>query len=180
MVNLVEEGIDLAVRIGVLRDSMLVAKRLGITRRVLVASPGYLERYGRPKRPADLSQHRTILVSGLFATAEWRFREGRRDKSVRITPAFSTNSGEISIEHARAGAGIARALAYQVRELVHSGELEVLLAAFEQPAIPIHAVYPSGRFLPRRVRAMLDMMAVETAWDFTELAVRRAQRARRN
>jgi len=169
MVNLVEEGIDLAIRIGRLEDSALVAKKLGETQRVLVASPEYLHRRGRPERPEELAHHRTIVFSGLSTTTDWRFEEDGRELRVRIGPSLATNSGEVALEHARAGGGLACALGYQVRDLVRSGELEIVLSRFEPPASPIQAVYPSARFLAARVRALIDIMAAETDWGFVNL-----------
>lgn len=122
-------------------------------------SSEFRHRRGRPERPEELAYHRTILFSGLSTTTDWRFEEDGRELRVRIGPSLATNSGEVAIEHARAGGGLPCALGYQVRDLVRSGELEIVLSRFEPPASPIQAVYPSARFLAARVRALIDTEA---------------------
>jgi DNA-binding transcriptional LysR family regulator len=170
VVNLVEEGVDLAIRIGLLDDSSLVARRLGETRRVVVASPAYLERHGRPQRPEDLAAHEITLFASLDARPEWGFvARGGQELRVRLTPRFLTNSNEAAIDHVMAGGGLARVMAYQVMDSVRAGQLEVVLREHETPALPISAVYPSSRLLSAKVRAFIDLLSSEARWRFVEL-----------
>jgi len=168
-VNLVEEGVDLAVRIGQLSDTSLVARRLGETRRVLVASPDYLARRGRPQVPQDLKSHRIIQFSILSNGSDWRFHHGDKVETVSVTPHYATNSADAAIWHAVRNGGIAMVLAYQVIDLVKAGQLEVVLPDFEPPILPIQLVYPTAKLLSAKVRAFIDL-AVETCdWHFAEL-----------
>jgi len=168
-VNLVEEGVDLAVRIGQLSDTSLVARRLGETRRVLVASPDYLARRGRPQLPQDLKSHRIIQFSILSSGSDWRFHRGDKTETVSVTPHYATNSADAAIWHATHHGGIAMVLAYQVIDLVKAGQLQVVLADFEPPILPIQLVYPTAKLLSAKVRAFIDL-AVETCdWHFAEL-----------
>ncbi len=169
VVNLIEEGLDLAVRIGELSDSALKVRALGSTRRVLVASPAYLNRAGKPRRPADLHGHSTMLVSGLTPHADWRFFRGRRTERIAVRPSFTTNNAEAAIEHALRGGGIAMVLSYQVADLVQTGKLEVLLKSFEPPPRPIQLVYPSGREPSANVRAFIDLAVATRSWEFARL-----------
>jgi DNA-binding transcriptional LysR family regulator len=168
-VNLVEEGVDVAVRIGALDETGLVARRLGATRRVLVASPDYLRRRGTPENPDDLRTHETISF-GRFETAlAWTFidpREARRELRVPLTPRLATNSGDAALDFARCGGGLVRPLLYQVRDDLAAGRRALVLAAYEPPPLPIHAVYPSARWLPAKVRAFVDLAIETTSWQF--------------
>ncbi|MBI3507241.1 MAG: LysR family transcriptional regulator [Proteobacteria bacterium] len=166
IVNLVEEGIDLAVRIGNLADSSVVARRMGATRRVIVASPGYLAERGTPRRPDDLQRHRTIHFSGITAPAEWRFVEDGRERRVVIAPRYETNSADAAIGHAEQGGGLAWVLAYQAAEAVAARRLKIVLAKFEIPPLAIQFVYPAARLLSAKVRAFIDMAEQDCDWSF--------------
>lgn len=168
VINLGDEGVDLAVRIGHLADSGLRARVVGGTRRVLVASPRYLARHKRPRRPADLTAHRTITFSSLTPTSEWRFF-GKSRRAVAVRPTLTTNSAEAAITHAARDRGIALVLSYQVADLVRQGALEILLASSEPPPIPIQLVYPGGPFISAPVRAFVDMTVATRRWDFVRL-----------
>ncbi len=170
LLPLVEEGIDLAIRIGVPDDSSLHVRSLGATRRVLVANPRYLEGQRAIRRPRDLETHSTIHLQPLAPTGEWSFRKGRQRVKLKLDPAFSTNSAEVAVARAEAGGGVALLLAYQVWEAVRRGRLRVLLANFEPPPLPIQAVYPSARFLSPAIRQFIDLAAATRRWDFVELA----------
>jgi DNA-binding transcriptional LysR family regulator len=167
-VHLVEEGIDVAVRIGTLSDSSLVARRLGETRRVLVASPTYLRERGVPEHPRELAQHDVIAFVPLNASREWTFAEehGAGEVRIPITPRFLTNSGDAAIDFAQAGFGLTRTLLYQVVAQLNAGELTIVLERFEQPASPIHAVYPTSRQLSAKVRALIDLITQTDDWRF--------------
>jgi len=169
LVNLADEGIDLAVRIGNLPDSGTVARRVGRTRRVVVASPGYLARAGTPRRPDEIEGHATIRFAGLSGAAEWPFADRGRDIRVPIAPRFTTDSAEAAIAHAERDGGLASVLSYQVADAIRAGRLKVVLARFERPALPIQLVYPAARFLPRKVRAFIEAVEAAADWDFARL-----------
>jgi DNA-binding transcriptional LysR family regulator len=165
LVNLVEEGVDVAVRIGNLSDSSLRVRPVGATRRVLVASPAYLEGHGRPRRPADLARHRTLAFSSLVPLAEWTFARGPRKERVAVEPAFASNGAEAVAAEAVRGAGIALLLSYQVWEELAAGALERLLPRWEPSPIPIQIVHPAGRLPSAAVRAFTEL-AIAARWDF--------------
>ena len=167
VVNLIEDGIDVGIRIGHLPDSQLIVRRLGETRRVVVASPSYLRKHGRPKHPDELARHDTIAFMGLVPTADWRFADGGKELSVRVTPRLVTNSGDAAVGYAIQGGGLALALSYQVREAIAGGELTEVLAAFSLPPLPIQAVYPSSRLVSNKVRAFVDMLDKTADWRFS-------------
>jgi DNA-binding transcriptional LysR family regulator len=123
-VHLVQEGIDVAVRIGELADSSLIAVQLGVVSRVVVASPAYLKKRGMPQSPAELAAHAIVAFEGLGATDEWRFHGG---KPVRLAPRLTVNSIDASIAAAESGIGITRALSYQVRSSIEAGRLTPIL-----------------------------------------------------
>lgn len=169
-VNLVEDGVDAAVRIGHLEDSTLFARKVGETRRVLVASPAYLARHKRrPKAPADLSTHHVIHLRALSPTPHWDFFHDGEAQRLALAPSFVTNSADAAIGYAEAGGGVTMVLAYQVRDLVRAGRLEVVLAKHEPAPLPIHVVYPSTRLLSAKVRAFVDLVVSTTDWHFVEL-----------
>jgi len=157
-VNLIEEHVDLAVRIGVLPDSSLVATRIGAVRRVVCASPAYLAARGTPATPADLAAHDCIAFEGLSATT-WGFRTGKAELAVPIRARLSVTTAEASIDAAVAGLGLTRVLSYQVTEALRDGALTTVLAAFEPEPWPAHLLHPGGRLLPLKLRAFLDFAA---------------------
>jgi DNA-binding transcriptional LysR family regulator len=161
--NIVEEGIDLAVRIGRLQDSGLVARKLGEVRRVACASPAYLKRRGTPKTPKDLATHSCLQFGALSPTPYWEFHEAGKPRQVRIQGNFSSNQGAPVIAAARAGLGIVFTLSYQVQELVAKGELRVVLQPYEAPPIPVSVILPSGRMQPARVKALADFLQARIA-----------------
>lgn len=172
---LIEEGIDVAIRIGAPQDSTLVTRKLGETSRVTVASPAYLTRCGRPEHPGDLASHATISFQPLHAGREWIFvdrsrRDAVREFSVTVAPRFATNSGDAAIAFAREGGGVTRALLYQVLPSIEAGELVTVLDDFEPDPSPIHAVFASARLLPARVRGFLDLAAADGCWRFVRPA----------
>ncbi len=157
--NLVEEGIDVAVRIGDLPDSSLAARRIGAVRRVLVASPDYLARRGRPDAPADLKLHSIIAFTGLMANREWRFLRDGIPGSVSFMPRLEINDALAAIAAAEAGDGITVALSYMVADRIEQGRLQLVLEEFAAPAVPVHLVYPSSRVVAPKVRAFVDFAA---------------------
>jgi len=165
-VNLVEEGIDLAVRIGTLRDSSDVARRVGATRRVTVASARYLERSGIPQRPEDLAGHKTIVCTGLGPASRMRFGE---DREVAVAPAFVTNSVDAALWHAGNDGGLVQVLSYQVAEALRSGTMRLVLSEFEPEPLPIQFVYPSSRLLSVKVRTLIDHAVANCDWSFVDI-----------
>ena len=158
MVNLVEDGIDLAVRIGHLADSSLVARHVGEMPRIVVASSGYLQQRGEPNTPEAVTSHETIQFGAMTASPDWRFVEDGREIRVACTPRFTTNSADAAIQYAEQGGGLTRVLAYQAADAIKGGRLRVVLAQFEQPPLPIHIVYPTSRLLSAKVRAFIDLV----------------------
>ena len=169
VIDLVAEGVDVAVRIGVLEDSSLRARTVGATRRVLVASPAYLARVRRPRSPDDLARHTLIQLTGLTPMAEWRFVHGGTERRTPIHPAFATNSADAAIDHAARGRGIALVLSYQVADLVRAGKLEVVLPRFEPPALPIQLVYSGARLHSAATRAFIELAVATRRWSFVDL-----------
>ncbi len=175
-VQLVDEGIDLAVRIGVLEDASFVARTMGATRRVVVAAPSYLRRRRPPKTPAALTQHQVIHVTALAATRSWRFVNAGIEQRVAFTPRYTTSSVDAGLDHAERGGGLTLALAYQVVDAVRAGRLEVVLADFEPPPLPISLIYPTSRLLSAKVRAFVELARATGDWQFTELRAARRNR----
>jgi DNA-binding transcriptional LysR family regulator len=168
MINLVEDGVDCAVRIGHLADSSLVARNVGDMRRIVVASKDYLARRGEPKTPAAITSHDSIQFGAITAAPEWRFVENGQDIRVACTPRFTTNSADAAIWHAEHGGGLTRVLAYQAAEAIDKGKLKVVLADFELPPLPIHIVYPTSRLLSAKVRSFVDLVAEISDWNFSK------------
>jgi DNA-binding transcriptional LysR family regulator len=166
MINLVEDGVDLAVRIGHLADSTLVARHVGEMRRIVVASNGYLKQRGEPKTPEAIGSHETIQFGATAAPPDWRFVESSREVRVACTPRFTTNSADAAIQYAEQGGGLTRVLAYQAADAIKRGRLRVVLAKFEQPPLPIHIVYPTSRLLSAKVRTFVDLVAEIGDWRF--------------
>ena len=166
MINLIEDGVDLAVRIGHLADSSLVARQVGEMRRIVVGSPGYLKAHGEPKTPEAISSHQTIQFGATTASPDWRFvRDGKEFRFAPV-PRLTTNSADAAIQYAVAGGGLTRVLAYQAADAVKRGQLRIVLAKFEQPPFPVHVVYPTSRLLSAKVRAFIDLVIETTDWHF--------------
>jgi DNA-binding transcriptional LysR family regulator len=166
MINLVEDGVDLAVRIAHLADSSLVARRVGEMRRIVVASKAYLKRRGEPKAPAAIASHETIQFGVMAASPEWRFVEDGREIGVMCTPRLTTNSADAALQYAEQGGGLTRVLAYQAADAIEAGRLKIVLAKFEQPPLPIHLVYPTSRLLSAKVRTFIDLVIELSDWHF--------------
>jgi DNA-binding transcriptional LysR family regulator len=165
MINLVEDGVDLAVRIGHLADSSLVARHVGEMRRIVVASPFYLKQRGEPETPEAIASHATIQFDA-SASPDWRFVDDGREIRVACTPRFATNSADAAIQYAEQGGGLTRVLAYQAADAVKAGRLNIVLEKFEQPPLPIHLVYPTSRLLSAKVRAFVDLVLERSDWHF--------------
>ncbi len=155
-VNIIDEGVDVAVRVGHLRDSGFAAIRVGTVRHVICGSPQYLETHGVPAVPADLKSHRIAASTSAWASPEWRFASDHR---VTIDPALQCNTNEAAIALARAGWGLTRVLHYQIGPALIAEELKIVLSDYEEPPMPIHILHPEGRNAPAKVRAFVDMAA---------------------
>lgn len=155
VVHLMDEGFDVAVRIAQLPDSGLTAVRVGSMRRVVVASPDYLAARGTPQSPAELSAHDAIGFSQTDGiVAPWSFKGARDGTQPRIR--LATNAGEVAIDAAVRGQGLARALRYQIDAQVRAGRLQIVLAEFEPEPLPVHLVHMAGRMAPAKLRAFID------------------------
>lgn len=148
-VDLVEEGLDVALRIGALPDSSAIATRVGQLRRVMVASPAYLERRGAPATIEDIAAHETVVFGGL---GRWEFSEG----PVRFVPRLSVTTAEAAIDAAAAGLGITRVLSYQAVDALKRGTVVQVLARFGAEETPVHLLYPGGAHPPPKLRAFVD------------------------
>ncbi len=171
IVNLIEEGIDVAVRIGPLPDSNLIAKRIGTVRRVLVASPDYLTRRGTPTTPTDLKLHSVIAFTGLMPNREWRFSNEQSPNSVMINPAFEINDAAAAIGAAEMGHGITIALSYMVHDKIREGRLTTILDNYTPPPRPVHLVYPQARLVAPKIRTFIDYAAPRLKLALDELAL---------
>ncbi|WP_306579022.1 LysR family transcriptional regulator [Pseudomonas sp.] len=159
VVNMVEEGMDVAVRIGPLPDSGLKALRVGRVRRMLCASPDYLARHGVPKHPSDLAGHAVIGTTNLSPRAGWRFGVTEEPTMVRMKPRLTVTSNDGAIAAASGGLGIARLLSYQVADELANGQLQVILAEYEEAPWPIHVLHRESKYGSAKVRAFIDMLA---------------------
>ena len=171
--NLVENGVDVAVRIGNLASSGLIARRLGQTRQMMVASPAYLAAQGGPPgSPADLAGHHVILFRAMPPPRDWTSQHlGSDAMAGSALPRFVTDSGDAALAHAVSGGGITAAFCYQVAAALRAGTLVEVLAGFARPPVPIHAVFPSARLLSAKVRAFLDLAGqAAEGWRFLDHA----------
>ena len=157
IVNMVEEGADIAVRLGELPSSPLHAIGVGRVRRVICASPSYLEANGIPQHPSDLAKHKIIVPTALSASAEWHFADGDRAISVKFRPRFTSTTNDSAVSMATAGLGVASMLSYQITRELEEGLLRVVLAEYEPPPVPIHVLHRGGRHTSVKVRAFLDL-----------------------
>lgn len=157
--DLIKEGLDLAVRIGAVAEAGLVVRRVGQVRLVLFASPDYLARRGRPRTPQDLIAHDVVYDSHRPSPPVWRFRGSGRDRVVRLRPRLMATDVEAVLLATKAGVGLGRALSYQVADDFASGALIWLLPELEPAPRPVQLVVPTVRHMPPTVRAFLDYAA---------------------
>ena len=158
IVDMLEEGVDVGVRIGKLPDSSLRARKVAEVRTVLVGAPEYLKANGTPSSPKDLAKHSLITARTGNFSPTWRFSAENREISLRIKPRLSATSNDAVIEAAINGLGITRALSYQVAQAVSAGKLKVLLEEWEQAPIPVNLVHREDRSAPIKVRAFIDWL----------------------
>jgi DNA-binding transcriptional LysR family regulator len=156
--NLVDEGIDVAIRIGNLPDSSHSAVRVGSVRRVVCGSPDYLKRAGTPETPGDLARHRVIAATSAATLVDWKFGRNEQE-TIPVSPSLSCNSNPAAIEAARSGWGLTRVLSYQVAQDLAEGRLVAVLEQYEGEPYPVHIVHPEGRRASAKVRQFVDFAA---------------------
>jgi DNA-binding transcriptional LysR family regulator len=157
VVNMMDEGVDIAVRIGELPDSSMQAIRVGKVRRVICAAPSYLARHGMPKSPDELTAHTIVSASGVTPAPEWRLRENGAAKVVKVQPRMITTTNDSAVAAAVAGFGLSRLMSYQVAEHVREGRLQIVLSEFEAAPLPVQLVHREGRHASQKARAFLDL-----------------------
>jgi DNA-binding transcriptional LysR family regulator len=162
-IDLLEEGVDVALRIGRLTDSSLVARRVGATRRIVVATPEYLHTHGTPRHPLDLAEHNCLLYSYLSTGNEWSFQGPDGEIQVRVSGSFKSNNGHALARAVSAGVGIAMGPDWLMHERLASGEIQAILPEYSARPLDINAVYPSNRLLSAKVRAFIDYLQQEFA-----------------
>lgn len=155
-INLLEEHVDLAIRIGELPDSSLIATKVSSTRRVICASPGYFLEHGKPQHPSDLRAHVCVTFEGLMSPNEWIFPGAKAAIAVPIHSRLVLNTAEAAIDAATAGVGVTRVFSYQVLKRCEDGLLERVLREFEPEATPVSVVYAGQGSLPLKIRAFID------------------------
>jgi DNA-binding transcriptional LysR family regulator len=158
VVNMLDEGADVGVRIGELPDSSMQATSVGKVSKVICAAPSYLEQHGTPLTPAELQSHSIIFASAVTPTPDWRLLESGEPCVVKLQPRMTTTSNDSALAAAVSGFGITRLLSYQVAESVRAGSLKVLLAEFELPSLPVHVVHREGRHASKKARAFIDLV----------------------
>lgn len=159
VVDIIEEGIDVAVRIAHLADSSLTAIRVGAVRRVVCASPGYLARRGIPKAPAGIAEHEAIAFTPSAWREEWNFASGAKTMTISPHAQLIVNTADVAVAAAVAGRGLTRVLSYQIAQELRAGTLAIVLAEFEPPPLPVHVVHAEGRRASAKVRAFVDFAA---------------------
>jgi DNA-binding transcriptional LysR family regulator len=157
--NLLEERVDVAIRVGELADSSLMAVRVGQIERVICGSPAYFARRGTPKKPAQLAEHDCVTFEGIASPTAWSFITRKAKVSVRVRSRLVVNTAEAAIDAAVAGVGITRVLSYQIAAAESAGTLVRVLRSFESNPVPVHLVYTGQPLLPLKLRAFLDFAA---------------------
>jgi DNA-binding transcriptional LysR family regulator len=154
--NMHEDGLDVAVLIGDLPSSALVAIKVGSVRHAVCGSPAYLAAHGEPRVPADISEHRIVHPQFTSGLAEWKFEENNQPLAVKFRPRLHCTTVQSAIDAAAHGAGLTRCLSYQLYDYFQQGSLQRVLSAYELPPMPVHLVYRGGRKASARVRSFLD------------------------
>ncbi len=162
IVDLLEEGLDVGIRIGDLPDSSMKAIRVGSVRRVLCASPAYLAEKGIPANPSELSNHVIVAASAVSPTIEWKFSQ---EMIVRVKPRLTLTNNDAAIEAVVKGMGVTRLLSYQLAPFLASGQLQEVLSEFEPKALPIHVIHREGRYASAKVRTFVDLIVARLRSD---------------
>jgi DNA-binding transcriptional LysR family regulator len=160
VVNMLEEGVDVGVRIGELPDSSMQAVSVGRMRLLICAAPAYLEKHGAPKSPEDLDKHVIIAAGGVTSTSEWRVSIRGQPSVVKLNPRLIATTSETAVAAALTGFGLTNVLAYKVTQHLRDGRLKTVLSDFEPPALPVHVLHREGRHASQKARAFIDL-AVE-------------------
>lgn len=158
IVNMVEENIDIAIRVGVLPDSSMIATPIGAIRIVVCASPSYLATRGQPKQLSDLSEHDCITIDDHTMPSVWKFVRGRRARAAPIRSRLCVNTSEAAVLASVAGAGLARVMSYKMDAAKRAGKLVIVLEEFEPEPLPVHIMYSPRKPMPLKLRAFLDWM----------------------
>lgn len=158
LVDLMDEGLDVAIRIGKLQDSSLRAIRVGFVRRIVCAAPAYLAAHGTPQTPADLADHQLIGFAGINPHRHWSFTVQGKSELFSPTPRLLVNTADVAIQAALAERGLTRLLSYQAAPEIAQGRLKTVLAKFEPPALPIHVLHAEGKHPPARVGAFVELV----------------------
>lgn len=158
IVNLLEEGLDVGVRIGELPDSTMRAIPVGHVRRVVCAAPDYLAEQGQLNAPQDLARHTVISASPVSPATEWHFSAGKKRLSAKVQPRLTVTSNDAAIQAALQGFGITRLMSYQIAAHLAAGRLQRLLADYEPPPLPIHVLHREGRQASAKVRTFVDLL----------------------
>ena len=158
VVNLLEEGMDVGVRIGELPDSSMRAITVGHVRRVVCAAPDYLRKNGVPRSPADLAKHTIVAASPMSPSVDWKFADGKKTSSIKLTPRLTVTNNEAAIVAAVQGFGVTRLLSYQIAAFLASGQLKAVLGDYEPPRLPIHVLHTEGRQASAKVRTFVDLL----------------------
>jgi len=156
--DLVDEGFDLAIRVGDLQDSSLIARKLSSVGFAVCASPAYLEAHGVPQHPSELSGHELLIYSNVSTSEQWRFDVQDKRVLPRVTSRMSANNGEVLANFARQGLGIVRGPLFYLQGFIDSGELVSILEDYDTQKAGIYAVYPPGRLVSRRVKMLSDFL----------------------
>ena len=164
-IDLVEAGVDLAIRIGDVQDTSLMTRRIGMTKRVAVGTPTYFEQVGEPQVPTDLLHHSCIVYTSLSTGNEWHFQNRQETVKVIVSGKLQTNSSTAIRAAVLSGLGIAVSPIWLFGDAIHQGDLKVVLQNFQPTPLPIHAVYRRSRFQPAKVRCFIDFLADEFKLD---------------
>lgn len=159
VVNMLEEGIDVAIRIGELPDSSYRAIRVGAIRRVLCASPQYLAERGMPQSPEEIANHQIILARGLNPLPELKFVKNNQTLIVKVKPRLNVSDNDSAVEAAVSGLGITRLLSYQIAPQLAAGKLKIILSEFEPKAVPVHVMHSEGRYTSAKIRTFVDLIS---------------------
>jgi DNA-binding transcriptional LysR family regulator len=159
VVNLAEEGFDVALRIGELPDSSMIGIRVGNVRRIVVGAPAYFAKEGIPTNPRELADRRMIMTTSASASREWRFREQHKPLAIRVQPSLTVNLNQTAIIAAVRGQGMTQVLSYQVAAELSDGRLQIALSEYELSSLPVHVVYPEARKASAKVRSVASFLA---------------------
>jgi len=158
VINMVDENIDIAIRVGTLPNSSMIATRIGSTRVVVCGSPSYLKAHGWPKQLSELKNYNCITIDDHSVPALWRFERGNRARVAPIRSRLCVNTSEAAVLAAIEGAGLARVMSYKMDAAMHAGKLAIVLEEFEPKALPVHLLYAPHKPMPLKRRTFLNWM----------------------